>query len=805
MTNPRRGRRKVVAAAATTTTGSRTTTNNNKTAASNNEDDNDNDEFEFNPTTTTNTTAMDANNDADDHHRQEIHDSNVGIGSANRRRRRRRPDFYGSPNHHRQNAKTNSSNSGHEDEDYSDTVNKKKKKRSRLEESPSSSTHDEHGGDKGTNGTDQSKKKKPPPPITLATNGTPSPPAAAAGDPSPSSSFQLLLHTPTILQLADFVPSMESALGAPLHIIFRRVGDDPNVLSRAINPGADNDDDEGTGTAGIAIAATAAACNNRAAAGTATTTHVNDKTPQQGNTNHRTTNNDRRASSTSASAAAGQVQVVQQPVMRPYESQEFVRVTMLAQEIDVIMSTMETLIDRRRRVGEFRRVLVQKYCSGWGTACGASSSSSSSSFRRHGHDPFLSALIPILSNVLLEEIGDNNGTGSLNKLHASLATVVEQLKECASNLRQYAEQTEESMDELLYVLGLTGEDIDLSAAASSSSEAWFSASGAKLLVSEKQRLSELQREVVSRIDTMVQFASTSTSDKNNLLEFQTSQSQSQSQRNGDGTDDDDGEDDNKFDYGENLHDDDKMDVDDDSEERQNDQACTKELFPPTQDTAATTDSQANLDKQLYMPLEEFCAQLYGYEVPALHLSFPLQEEGGLSDPNEDDVPSHHDKDEKDTGGVEENSELTPPTQQRMTQTTYLQDAGNTPSRRAEVGSMTPSLSQNTVESFQSPSDNVPLEKLRSEEKRPRETGSSIEENGHDENNSSNIEDGQDKSPNRRHDGTSNGESRQPSTEGDGDSDEDKPREYSENTQAAVYGLVQMQMRKRDDGSPSAAL
>jgi hypothetical protein len=264
--------------------------------------------------------------------------------------------------------------------------------------------------------------------------------------------------------------SMESILGIPMEFLFREVG--------------------GGG---------AGRCSNGMTTPTSTTT---------------TSSNNSRSNNTT-----------NRPIMNRIEADQFIKVTMLSQEFDVVVQLVEQVLKEQQLVRRFKTNIVTKY---------------------GPTNPYILPLLPILT-ILEQQQQSNNcnsnnhgrtsrGNGTtfktmrsssndgqsssttsssstitiLHQVYTNLSHLTWDLQSCAIQLQQSAEQNWTLVDSLLDVLPIENDhdhqDADARKTGTETSSA--SLSTAQLLVSEKQALAELQEEVARRINTILNLQTT---------------------------------------------------------------------------------------------------------------------------------------------------------------------------------------------------------------------------------------------------------------------------------------------------------
>jgi hypothetical protein len=173
------------------------------------------------------------------------------------------------------------------------------------------------------------------------------------------------------------------------------------------------------------------------------------------------------------------------PLLTRAEANLFLRLRLLAQEMDIITALSEKVLYQQRTARQLRHKLIDRRMkNGDGNA-----------------NPWLIPLLPILRELTKEE------DSPLVIIRDSMTRLVESLQGCADILSQQAEQNWALVDSLLDIV--TAEQESQSQSQQSQSQKPHHhhptkpRSGTQILASEKQHLAELQEHVAQRIDTLL--------------------------------------------------------------------------------------------------------------------------------------------------------------------------------------------------------------------------------------------------------------------------------------------------------------
>jgi hypothetical protein len=159
------------------------------------------------------------------------------------------------------------------------------------------------------------------------------------------------------------------------------------------------------------------------------------------------------STSTGAATAASQPQR-HKPLLSRAEAQCLLTVALLAHELDSLVALSAKALEQRRSFGAFARKLERT------------------------NNPFLRPML-----FLLDVVGHHVPTNGLEKIQSELESVTQELKTTAATLRQFSEQNWTLSESLLDSMsGTSGE----------------------LVAKEKRRLSDVQEEVCTRIERLLQ-------------------------------------------------------------------------------------------------------------------------------------------------------------------------------------------------------------------------------------------------------------------------------------------------------------
>jgi hypothetical protein len=165
--------------------------------------------------------------------------------------------------------------------------------------------------------------------------------------------------------------------------------------------------------------------------------------------------------STSTTAASQRQPQRHKPLLSRAEAQCLLTVALLAHEIDSLVALSAKALEQRRSYGSFARKLERT------------------------NSPFLRPML-----FLLDVVGNHVPTNTLEMIQSELESVTQELKSTAATLRQFSEQNWTLSESLMdSISGTSGE----------------------IVAKEKRRLSDVQEEVCTRVERLLQ-ASTGQSD-----------------------------------------------------------------------------------------------------------------------------------------------------------------------------------------------------------------------------------------------------------------------------------------------------
>jgi hypothetical protein len=285
-----------------------------------------------------------------------------------------------------------------------------------------------------------------PPRRRNTTDNISSPPVASTRSPEDSGPIF------TDVQEIDGCSSIESALGVPSTILFRRVGGERKV------PEGDN--------------------------------HAKD------NTGKTSSNNERRRRS--------------RPLLSRQEAEQFLRLTLLAQEIDVLVDLSEAVLSRREFARRFRRdVLMQQNAGAY------------ASNENAWKNPWLAPLGPILdvleqrqsrnsdepnryqSHNFASNPRRNNPESILHHVNNELTRLYHELQACGVyELERSAEQNRSLVASLTDILGYNNDDLDGDGQGDDNNDSGRT-SAVRQLAREKQSLSKLQDLLAKRVRSLL--------------------------------------------------------------------------------------------------------------------------------------------------------------------------------------------------------------------------------------------------------------------------------------------------------------
>ena len=194
------------------------------------------------------------------------------------------------------------------------------------------------------------------------------------------------------------------------------------------------------------------------------------------------------------------------PLLTRAEARCFLKIAMLAQEMDCLVQTSNEALNQRLWCRSFGQTLLLHGTPQPSPAATADGSATTSSVC----NPFLRPMLPLLTLL-----GSILTTNALQGVEEELRRILVNLHHCRQSLRQFSEQNWTLSDSLLEALGH-----EENSEAEDDEEKWMNSQNdatsnlpkGAVLAREKRRLSDLEEEVCNRIDSLLGQAAESTDD-----------------------------------------------------------------------------------------------------------------------------------------------------------------------------------------------------------------------------------------------------------------------------------------------------